>query len=659
MTSHLEEIALSIEDYQGALFLQELDRKWTEHNKALQMIRDILLYMERTFIPSTQKTPVHELGLKLWRDNIVHSIKIQTRLKDTLAEIVQKERGGEVISSRGVMRNIVRMLTDLGHSAYEEAFENPFLAVSADFYRAESQLLIESCDCGEYLKKAEKLLNEEIKRVSHYLGARSKVKITNVMEKVVIESHMTRLVNMENSGLVAMLLDDKYDDLGRMYNLFRRVPNGLTVIRDAMTSHLREFGSQLMCDPERLKNPLDFIQCLLDEKDKHDKIINVAFNNDDMFQKVVSSSFEYFINLNTRSPEFVSLFVDDKLRKVLKWVSEEDVEIVLDKVLMLFRYLEEKDVFEKYYRQHLAKRLLYANSVSEDAERSFILKLKAQCGQVFTSNLEGMFLDIKTSDDTMQGFYAAMGHELGDGPALAVRVLTIGSWPTQSTAACNLPPEILRVCNKFKAYYLGAHNGRRLTWQTSLGSAVLKATFGSGRKHELHVSTYQMCVLMLFNNGDGLSYREVEQATEIPTSDLKRCLKILACAKHKNVLTKEPASEEIGEEDTFFFNEKFASKHFKVDIGAMVVEMESESEKKETKQKVEKDRKPQIEAAIVRIMKARQVLDHNNLVAEVTKLLQTRFLPNPADIKKRVEDLILRDFLERDQNDRNLYRYMA
>lgn len=37
---------------------------------------------------------------------------------------------------------------------------------------------------------------------------------------------------------------------------------------------------------------------------------------------------------------------------------------MLDRVMMLFRYLQEKDVFEKYYKQHLAKRLLSGRAVS-------------------------------------------------------------------------------------------------------------------------------------------------------------------------------------------------------------------------------------------------------------------------------------------------------
>ncbi|KAJ7974421.1 Cullin [Quillaja saponaria] len=658
MTYHLKEISKSIESAQGELFLEEQNKKWADHNKALQMIRDILMYMDRTFVPSTHKTPVHELGLNLWRDVVIHSSKTQARLKDTLLELVHRERGGEVIN-RGLMRNTIKMLMDLGPSVYQNDFEKHFLEVSADFYRLESQQFVESCDCGDYLKKAERRLNEEIERVSHYLDAGSEAKLTSVVEKEMIESHMHILVHMENSGLVNMLMHDKYEDLGRMYYLFHRVPAGLAIVREVMTLYVRDTGEKLVTDPERLRDPVDFVQRLLDLKDKYDKIISLAFNNDKTFQNALNSSFEYFINLNARSPEFISLFVDDKLRRGLCGVGEEDVEVVLDKVMMLFRYLQEKDVFEKYYKQHLAKRLLSGKTVSDDAERSLLVKLKTECGYQFTSKLEGMFTDMKTSEDTMQGFYASHGAELGESPLLAVQVLTTGSWPTQPSITCNLPAEILGVCEKFRGYYLGTHTGRRLSWQTNMGTADLKAIFGKGQKHELNVSTYQMCVLMLFNNANRLTCKEIEQATQIPMSDLKRCLQSLACVKGKNVLVKEPMSKDIADDDTFFFNDKFTSKFFKVKIGTVVAQRESEPENLESRQRVEEDRKPQIEASIVRIMKSRRTLDHNNIIAEVTKQLQSRFLPNPIIIKKRIESLIEREFLERDKLDRKLYRYLA
>lgn len=90
----------------------------------------------------------------------------------------------------------------------------------------------------------------------------------------------------------------------------------------------------------------------------------------------------------------------------------------------------------------------------------------------------------------MEGFRTYLqrleGNPLG-GVDLAVYVLTTGFWPTQSAAKCNLPSEILSCCEVFKKYYLSNHSGRRLTWQTNMGTAELKANFVGGKKHELQV----------------------------------------------------------------------------------------------------------------------------------------------------------------------------
>ena len=61
---------------------------------------------------------------------------------------------------------------------------------------------------------------------------------------------------------------------------------------------------------------------------------------------------------------------------VFDQMTEQEIEAVLDKSMVLFRFLEEKDVFERYYKQHLARRLLLNKSVSDDSEKNMISKLK-------------------------------------------------------------------------------------------------------------------------------------------------------------------------------------------------------------------------------------------------------------------------------------------
>jgi cullin 1 len=78
----------------------------------------------------------------------------------------------------------------------------------------------------------------------------------------------------------------------------------------------------------------------------------------------------------------------------------------------------------------------------------------------------------------------------------------------------------------------------------------------------------------------------------------------------------------------------------------------------ELQRKLEEDRSVAIEAAIVRIMKIRKQLGHQQLISEVLTQLSF-FKPVPKVIKKRIEALIDRDYLERDANNPTIYKYLA
>ena len=222
---------------------------------------------------------------------------------------------------------------------------------------------------------------------------------------------------------------------------------------------------------------------------------------------------------------------------------------------------------------------------------------------------------------------------------------------------------------------MGKHSGRQLTLQPNLGSADLNAIFygkpkdnnnddsqicdnemssatHSTRKHILQVSTYQMVIIMLFNNKSKWSFEEVKQETDIPEKDLIRALQSLAMAKpSQRVLIKEPKTKEIQKNDIFTVNEGFSSKLIRVKINTVSAKGETDPERQETRFKVDDDRKHEIEAAVVRIMKSRKKMQHNLLITEVTNQLKSRFLPSPVVIKKRIEGLIEREYLARSSED--------
>lgn len=90
----------------------------------------------------------------------------------------------------------------------------------------------------------------------------------------------------------------------------------------------------------------------------------------------------------------------------------------------------------------------------------------------------------------------------------AVQVLTTGSWPTATQPKCALPMELEQCTRVFHDFYKEKHNGRNLVWHTSMGTADLKASF-YGRKKEINVTTYQMCLLLLFNDQPSYTFSEL------------------------------------------------------------------------------------------------------------------------------------------------------
>jgi cullin 3 len=308
-----------------------------------------------------------------------------------------------------------------------------------------------------------------------------------------------------------------------------------------------------------------------------------------------------------------------------------------------------------------------------------ISKLKSECGCQFTSKLEGMFKDMTLSNTVNEEFRSHLQNVKNlNGIDLSVRVLTTGFWPGQNAPPpINLPRVPMQAFDVFKNFYLAKHSGRILTLQPSAGTADLNALFFGGKKkegeeeggaegvkpkkHILCVNTYQMVLLLMFNTRDKVTYEEMREETLIPDRELTRALQPLSVGKtSQRILVKTPKTKEIEPSHSFSVNEAFQSQFHRVKIQqASARQGEAEPERNETRKKVDEDRKHEIEACIVRIMKSRKQLNHNQLVTEVVEQLNKRFQPSPLIIKKRIEGLIEREYMKRADHERKLYIYLA
>ena len=658
-------------------------------------------------------------------------------LTSVILDQIRMERDGDIID-RSLIRSCVYMLEGLYETEEEEessklyltSFEPQFISASEDFYKTEGESLLVEADAGTFCRHARKRANEEQDRCRSTLSPLTSTKIKDVVDKYLIKKNIAEVILLENSGVKYMLDNERLGELEMIYELISRVDPKKEELKQAVQKRIVELGNDINSAvnnasqplpakgptadgekvegegkaPERPANQqtaaaIKWVDDVLQLKGKFDHILATCFSSDQGLQTAFTRSFTDFINSFERSSEYLSLFFDENMKKGIKGKTENEVDTLLDKGITLLRYVQDKDMFERYYKRHLSRRLLMKRSASMDAERQMISKMKMEVGNNFTQKIEAMFKDIAVSEDLSSSYKRHVSQIRDADPKRAeieVNVLTSTMWPLEAMAPsyrdnepeskCIFPPQIDRIKQSFEKFYLDKHSGRQLTWQANMGTGDLRAYFAEmkGKKtRELNVSTYMMVILMLFNDlppGKSYTCEEIQAKTNIPFNELTRNLQSLAVAPKTRVLVKEPMSKDVKSTDKFSFNENFYSQFQRVKIGVVSSgnKVEDSNERQETEKKNNDTRGGSIEAAVVRIMKyvipfpfpctltdrhyfrQRKELTHQKLIAEVIQQLTARFLPDVNMVKKRIESLIEREYLERiEDSSPPAYRYLA
>ncbi|CAK9199261.1 unnamed protein product [Sphagnum troendelagicum] len=651
--------------------LRELVMRWDNHKIMVRWLSRFFNYLDRYFIARRSLPALSEVGLMCFRDLVYAEMK--TNVKDAVITLIDREREGEQID-RALLKNVLGIFVEIGMGnmdAYETDFESSMLQDTAAYYSRKAASWIEEDSCPDYMLKAEECLKREKERVGHYLHASSEQKLLEKVQHELLTQYENQLLEKEHSGCHALLRDDKVEDLSRMYRLFCRISKGLEPVAAIFRQHVTDEGTTLVKQAEDAASSKKaekkdsvgvqeqaFVRNVIELHDKYLQYVSECFLNHSLFHKALKEAFEVFCNkgvAGSTSAELLATFCDNLLKKGgSEKLSDEAIEDTLEKVVKLLAYISDKDLFAEFYRKKLARRLLFDKSANDDHERSILTKLKQQCGGQFTSKMEGMVTDLTLARENQASFEEYLSEAATSNPGidLTVTVLTTGFWPSYKSSDLALPAEMVKCVEVFKEFYQTKTKHRKLTWIYSLGTCNITGKFDA-KPIELVVTTYQAAVLLLFNTTERLSYTDIKGQLNLTDEDIMRLLHSLSCAKYK-ILNKEPNSKAVSETDSFEFNTKFTDKMRRIKIPLPPMD-----EKKKVIEDVDKDRRYAIDASIVRIMKSRKVLPHQQLVLECIEQLGRMFKPDFKVIKKRVEDLIAREYLERDKDNPNMFKYLA
>jgi len=637
-----------------SILLRELQTRWTNHEIMNTWLRKFFSYLDRFYVKHHSLPTLHQAGLKFFKTHIYEEIKRDAT--SAILSLINEERKGDIID-KTLVKKTVSLYEAMGITSlesYVEDMEGPLLEATKSYYALKSQEWIATDSTPEYLIKAERALEEEKIRVGEYLHPSTETKLLRVCLEELLEKVEMVLLEKEGSGFMALLANEKSDDLMRMFSLFSRVDNGLNPMANMVEQFIISMGNEVIkqrqariegAEKDKNDDP-EFIKALLELHEKNLALIRTDFSGHALFQKALKDAFVEIINKSTGSctnAELMSSYCD-RLFKSGEKLNETEVELNLDRVVQLFSYLNDKDLFAEIYRNLLAKRLLDQRSTI-DIEKVMIAKLKMQCGTQFTSKMEGMISDLAVGSD-MKSDFDSMFSKQNSKLDFSVQVLTAGFWPSYRSPDIAVPEEMTKCMDLFKVWHDPRHAQRKLTWMYSLGGASVRATFGK-KVYDIQVTTLQAIALNTFNDGKTFTFEELENTLNLEPEILKPLLHSLSCGKFK-VISKTPAGNKINNTDSFVVNSKFTcpTRKFRIPMASL--------DATHSPKRVEEDRSFLIDACIVRTMKARKTMQHQQLISEVMMQL-TLFKPLPRDIKKRIEGLIEREYLERSAESGNVY----
>jgi len=643
---------------------------------------------------------VRKLMLDSWNQSIFSNIK--QRLQDSAMKLVHSERTGEAFDSLlviGVRESYVNLSSNADDKLqiYRENFERAYIDATEAFYRVQAPDYLRENGVQNYMQYADSKLREEELRATKYLESCSG-SVQNLTESCVnvLVTSFKDTILAECAGMIRL---NETEKLHMMFKLLDRVTKGIEPMLAVLEAHIYQAGiADMVASAEVITADSEkYVEQLLELFNKFSLLVNQAFKDDPRFltsrdkayKKVVNDTSIFKLELpyktgvssktqpESKCPELLANYCDMLLRKtpLSKKLTSDEVERKLQDVLLVLKYVQNKDVFMRYHKAHLTRRLILDTSADSEKEENMVEWLR-EVGMPadFINKLSRMFQDIKVSEDLNNQFkdQQKLQNKEFTAEAVSIKILNIGAWArTSERVPVTLPRELEDFIPEVEDFYKSKHSGRKLQWHHHMSNGTITFANKTG-KFDLEITTFQMAVLFCWENRreDKLSLENLRLATELPDAELRKTLwSLVAFPKLKRqVLLYDPSNTkptEWNENTVFWINQDFAMvKNGKVQRRGRInligrLQLSTEKSREEENEGILQLRILRTQEAIIKILKMRKIISNAQLQTELVDILINQFLPSKKLIKEQIEWLIEHKYMRRDDDNINTFIYMA
>ncbi|CAF4552537.1 unnamed protein product, partial [Rotaria sp. Silwood2] len=566
--------------------------------------------------------------LNLIKEHRINKLSIDIETIKKIIEIYVDENFNKEIKESIDKHSTSEPITDI----YKQYFEIKFVQDAEDFYRQQKILCLESNSIMEDLTQISKNFDEEINFVKLFLP---KFKSTfqmliNKLEEIFLPDHNVNLIKDKMETIVSA---ENSQEIRHLCELVRQIPKIKRELTQLIENHIYQFGINTIekISETAINDPNLYIETIFDIYERFVKL----FCTEPSFNIALDKACCKFINNNavteksgttTKSAELLARYYDTLLKKGNKTMEDKNFEEKFNKIMIVFTYIEDKDVYERFYGKMLSRRLVNQLSASDDDEKLMISKLKETCSFQYTSKFERMVQDVDVSKNLMDEYQIyCTNKDLKSIIDFSVMVLSSNSWPFSPLPNVILPIELQEAFDNFKDFYTHHHCGRKLILLYQYSKGELQICF-TKQKCTLQVSTYEMIVLLLFNEKLNWTVEEIQDKTQIQ-SDL--LLQVVCSLLKIKILFSKEISENFQDNDikmnhTIELKEDFTSEKLRINLN-MPLKSTKQKDLKSLNKSINEDRKLVIQAAIIRIMKERKTLKHSLLIQEVLEHVSSRF----------------------------------